>query len=404
MAPTDDRELKKGSADLLVLALLEREARHGYDLARLITERSGGVLQFHVASLYPLLYRLERKGWIEGRWVEKAGQRRRRYYKLTADGRRVLREQRRSWQAFVDAIHRIALVPQEGLTHGAVRFRRHVRAHLPPLDLDPPGSRRSSRNWPSRWSRPTRRRAPTAPMRPAAERAAHAVVRRLARVLARELVERRAIRRRNERPGGCRPTGADRPGRRGAVAAMVRREAWQDARYGLRWLARHRGFTAAALLTLSLTIGASSAIFSLVSAVLLAPLPFPDDERAGGRERGGARPLASRAMPFSPLDYHDYAGASAVVLRAGHLPQRQRGAGRRRRQRADRHRQGLAVDFRRAAACSRRSAGRFVPTTPGAGGDAAILSHALWTRRFDADRPWSAGRVLLDRQPFTWSA
>ncbi len=113
MAPTDDRELKKGSADLLVLALLEREARHGYDLARLITERSAGVLQFHVASLYPLLYRLERKGWIEGRWVEKAGQRRRRYYKLTADGRRVLREQRRSWQAFVDAIHRIALVPQE---------------------------------------------------------------------------------------------------------------------------------------------------------------------------------------------------------------------------------------------------------------------------------------------------
>jgi PadR family transcriptional regulator PadR len=113
MPPTDDRELKKGSADLLVLALLEREARHGYDLAHLITERSRGVLQFHVASLYPLLYRLERKGWIEGRWVEKAGQRRRRYYKLTADGRRVLRDQRRSWQAFVDAIHRIALVPQE---------------------------------------------------------------------------------------------------------------------------------------------------------------------------------------------------------------------------------------------------------------------------------------------------
>ena len=71
------------------------------------------MLQFHVASLYPLLYRLERKGWIDGRWVEKAGQRRRRYYRLTAEGRRVLRKQRQSWQAFVDAIHRIALVPQE---------------------------------------------------------------------------------------------------------------------------------------------------------------------------------------------------------------------------------------------------------------------------------------------------
>lgn len=107
----DDRELKKGSAELLVLALLEPEARHGYDLARLITERSQGVLQFHVASLYPLLYRLERRGWIEGRWVEKAGQRRRRYYRLTPPGRRVLAHQRRGWRAFVNAIDRIALKP-----------------------------------------------------------------------------------------------------------------------------------------------------------------------------------------------------------------------------------------------------------------------------------------------------
>ena len=108
MAPADDRELKKGSADLLVLALLEREARHGYDLARLITERSQGVLQFHVASLYPLLYRLERKGWIDGRWVEKAGQRRRRYYRLTPGGRGVLVRQRSIWQNFAKALNRVA--------------------------------------------------------------------------------------------------------------------------------------------------------------------------------------------------------------------------------------------------------------------------------------------------------
>lgn len=113
MAPADDRELKKGSADLLVLALLEREPAHGYDLARRITEGSAGILTFHVASLYPLLYRLERKGWIEGRWVEKAGQRRRRYYRLTTAGRRVLKAQRASWTAFVDAIRRLALVPQQ---------------------------------------------------------------------------------------------------------------------------------------------------------------------------------------------------------------------------------------------------------------------------------------------------
>lgn len=101
-------ELKKGSAELVVLALLEDVPRHGYEVARLIAEQSEGVLQFHVASLYPLLYRLERRGWIEGRWVEKAGQRRRRYYRLTPAGRKVLADQRRGWRAFAAAIDRIA--------------------------------------------------------------------------------------------------------------------------------------------------------------------------------------------------------------------------------------------------------------------------------------------------------
>ena len=83
-----DRELKKGSAELLILSLVEDQPRHGYDLSKLIEPRSGGVLKFRVASLYPLLYRLEKRGWIQGRWVEKAGQRRRRYYKLTPAGAR----------------------------------------------------------------------------------------------------------------------------------------------------------------------------------------------------------------------------------------------------------------------------------------------------------------------------
>src|SRR4029453_8456805 len=85
-----DRELKKGSAELLILSLLEGRARHGYEISKLIESRSGGALKFNVASLYPLLYRLEERGWIIGRWVEKAGQRRRRYYKLTKEGRKVL--------------------------------------------------------------------------------------------------------------------------------------------------------------------------------------------------------------------------------------------------------------------------------------------------------------------------
>ena len=103
-----DRELKKGSAELLILSLLEARARHGYEISKLIESRSGGMLKFNVASLYPLLYRLERRGWIEGKWVEKAGQKRRRCYKLTRDGRRMLRAQRTTWQSFVAAINQIA--------------------------------------------------------------------------------------------------------------------------------------------------------------------------------------------------------------------------------------------------------------------------------------------------------
>ncbi len=107
-----DRELKKGSAELLILSLVEDQPRHGYDIGNLIEQRSKGALRFNVASLYPLLYRLEKRGWIQGRWVEKAGQRRRRYYRLTAEGKKVLAAQRDSWREFVEAINRIT-----GLEH-----------------------------------------------------------------------------------------------------------------------------------------------------------------------------------------------------------------------------------------------------------------------------------------------
>jgi len=102
-----DRELKKGSAELLALTLVEDRARHGYEICKLIETRSEGALKFNVASLYPLLYRLESRGWIQGRWVEKPGQRRRRYYRLTAQGRKVLAEQRQGWRQFAQAMRRI---------------------------------------------------------------------------------------------------------------------------------------------------------------------------------------------------------------------------------------------------------------------------------------------------------
>ena len=105
--PILDRELKRGSAELLILSLVEARPRHGYEMSKLIESRSEGAVRFNVASLYPLLYRLEKRGWIEGRWVDKAEQRRRRYYRLTAQGKKVLRAQRSAWQTFVSAINRI---------------------------------------------------------------------------------------------------------------------------------------------------------------------------------------------------------------------------------------------------------------------------------------------------------
>ena len=102
-----ERELKKGSAELLILSLLNGRPRHGYEIGQLIEMRSAGALRFNVASLYPLLYRLEKRGWIRGRWVEKAGQRRRRYYRLTHAGKKILAAQREGWRDFVEAIGRI---------------------------------------------------------------------------------------------------------------------------------------------------------------------------------------------------------------------------------------------------------------------------------------------------------
>src|SRR5256885_10161548 len=105
-----ERELKRGSIEVLILALLDERQRHGYDISRLIEERSGGAIPFHTASLYPTLYRLEDRGLIEGRWVEKIGQRRRRYYRVTRKGREVLARQRSIWDSFFIALNRVARI------------------------------------------------------------------------------------------------------------------------------------------------------------------------------------------------------------------------------------------------------------------------------------------------------
>jgi transcriptional regulator len=107
-SPPDEHALKKGTAELLVLAQLEDEPRHGYDIAARIEARSNGAVAFNVASLYPILYRLEEQGVIAGWWVERPGQRRRRFYKLTTAGRKRLVQQRETWSAFMLAVQRAA--------------------------------------------------------------------------------------------------------------------------------------------------------------------------------------------------------------------------------------------------------------------------------------------------------
>jgi PadR family transcriptional regulator PadR len=105
-------ELKKGNVELLVLSILDEEPRHGYEIGKLIELRSGGRLQFLVSSLYPVLCRMEKKGWITGRWVEAVGQRRRRYYRLTQDGRGALAAEQETWIAFASAVNSVL-----GLSH-----------------------------------------------------------------------------------------------------------------------------------------------------------------------------------------------------------------------------------------------------------------------------------------------
>jgi transcriptional regulator len=103
----DTRSLQKGSAEMLVLSLLEGRPRHGYELSKLVEQKSDKLLELQAASLYPILYKLERKGLVEGKWVEKPNERRKRYYKLTPEGKKALRSMRKVWQEFVNAISNI---------------------------------------------------------------------------------------------------------------------------------------------------------------------------------------------------------------------------------------------------------------------------------------------------------
>lgn len=101
-------EAKRGSAELLILALVEDDSLHGYEIGRQIELRSEGTLTFTLAALYATLYRMEARRWISGRWVEKAGQRRRRHYRITETGKKVLAAQRDDWARLIQVLGQVA--------------------------------------------------------------------------------------------------------------------------------------------------------------------------------------------------------------------------------------------------------------------------------------------------------
>jgi predicted permease len=274
-------------------------------------------------------------------------------------------------------------------------FAAYVRRHLPPLGLDADREAEIVEELAQQMEQTYEAARADGADAAFAERAAHGVVADW-QALARDLVhaERSAVAtvaRRVAAPLIDEPDGGGRTGR-------LAREGWQDARHGVRWLVRHPAFTAAALLTLSLTIGASSAIFSLVNAVLLAPLPFPDDDRLMVVAEA-APAIGFPAMPFSPLDYLDYAGAQRSFAALGaYRNVKVELAGDGDSERIDIVKVQPSIFDVLGVAPQIGRGFRAEDAHPGA--DTAILSHALWTRRFAAD-PGVVGRtLLLDRQPF----
>jgi PadR family transcriptional regulator, regulatory protein PadR len=100
-------KISRGSAELAILSLLEKQALYGFEICKRIEEGSGGALSFTLASLYPMLYELEKRGWIEGKWQANQAGRDRRYYRLTPEGKKQLTPLRKEWRAFFVALDRL---------------------------------------------------------------------------------------------------------------------------------------------------------------------------------------------------------------------------------------------------------------------------------------------------------
>jgi len=101
-------QIARGSGELAILSLLAEQPLYGFEIAKQIGERTGGALKFTLASLYPLLYEMEKRGWLEAHWQQNQAGRDRRYYRLTAAGRRQLTPLREEWRSFFQALDALA--------------------------------------------------------------------------------------------------------------------------------------------------------------------------------------------------------------------------------------------------------------------------------------------------------
>lgn len=97
-------DLMKGTLDLLILKALVFGPRHGYGIARWLEESSRDLLRIEEGSLYPALYRMEKRGWIRSEWGLSDSNRKAKYYRLTTRGKEQLEAQATGWERFVEAM------------------------------------------------------------------------------------------------------------------------------------------------------------------------------------------------------------------------------------------------------------------------------------------------------------
>ena len=357
----DKLDIPQGTLDLMILTILAREPMHGYGISQRLAALSHDNFQVNPGSLFPSLYRLEQDGKLKAEWRPTENNRNAKYYRLTA-----VREE-------------AARTASRALGPGRVRHHQRAGGRMTLLhrlasmlrwvlhrDRAEQATSTTSCGRSSRWPRPRR----CATVLPPAE------ARRLAML---ELggVEQAKERVRTERHGGW----LDEVGR--------------DVRYAFRMFARHRGFTAVVVLTLALGIGANTAIFSLIDALMLRWLPVREPAGAGA---GRVRVAGARVPPAESFSYamvRALADQRDIFAGVGGL-QRLHVRGRRPRVgRAECPGALVTGGYYETLGLS-RSTGRLLTREDDEPGAplVAVISYGYWERQF-ARSPGAVGETLL---------